>query len=496
MALVSVWQHDHPRHPAGPPLVDGHVDVVVVGGGITGVTTALLLGRAGKSVLLVEARHLGSGTTGGSTAKISLLQGTRLSRISRRQPPEIVGHYVTANAEAQAWLARFCEDHDVELQVRPAYTYATTDHGRRLAQREHQAAADAGLPVSWVTESELPFAITGAVRLPGQLQVDPLDLLEALAVEAAGHGVRIVEGARVQKVRGRAPCRVETDAGTATADTVVVATNLPILDRGGYFARLKPSRSYGLAYRTPEPAVTGMYLSSDRSTRTIRDGVRSGDPILVVGGEGHTTGRGGSTAARLDTLRDWTAEHFPTAVETHAWSAQDYVPAHGLPVVGPLLPGLDEIVVAGGFSKWGLTNGVAAALALSSRLLGGRTDWADAMSSWSVRELTGLPTGAWVNAEVGLELTRGWVAPLLHTGVGPAPAEGSAVVRYDRLGTPTAQSRVGGVERRVSGVCTHLGGILRWNDAESSWDCPLHGSRFAPDGAVLEGPATCALAQR
>ncbi len=495
MPLTSVWQAAHPRSPA-PPLVEGHVDVVVVGGGITGLTTALLLGRAGKRVLLIEARYAGAGTTGGSTAKVSLLQGTQLSRISRRHSTDVVRQYVTANREGQAWLAQFCDEHDVETQQRPAYTYATTQHGVSSAKSELEVAEKAGLPVSWVKESELPFSIAGAVRLNGQLQIDPLDLVEALALQAAAHGVRIVEGARVRKVRGKGPCRVETDAGTATADTVVIATNLPILDRGGFFARLKPARSYALAFRTPEAAVTGMYLSADRTSRSLRDGVYDGGPMLMVGGEGHTTGRGGPTSRRLDTLRDWTAEHFPQATETHAWSAQDYVPAHALPVVGPLLPGQDEILVAGGFSKWGLTNGVAAALALSSRVLGGRMDWADAMASWSRHELTGLPTGALTNAEVGLEMTRSWLEPLIHSRPGPAPEEGAGLVRYDRIGTPTAQSRVGGVERRVSGVCTHLGGVLRWNDAEASWDCPLHGSRFGPDGQVLEGPATCGLDSR
>ncbi len=496
MPLVSVWQDTHPHSPAAPPLVEGHFEVVVVGGGITGLTTALLLGRAGKRVLLIEARHVGAGTTGASTAKVSLLQGTQLSQIASRHSTDVVRQYVAANTEAQAWLAQFCEAHDVETQVRPAYTYATTQSGLSAAKRELDVAERVGLPVGWVTESELPFAISGAVRLRNQLQVDPMDLLEALAQEAAAHGVRIVEGARVQKVRGKRPCRVETDAGTVMADSVVIATNVPILDRGGFFARLKPARSYALAFRTPEPAVKGMYLSSDRTSRSLRDGVHDAAPMLLVGGEGHTTGRGGPTSQRLDTLRDWTAEHFPKATETHAWSAQDYLPAHSLPVVGPLLPGQDEILVAGGFSKWGMTNGVAAALALSSRLLGGRMDWADAMASWSRHELTGLPTGAWTNAEVGLEMTRSWLRPLTHPGPGPAPAEGAGVVRYDRVGTPTAQSVVGGVERRLSGVCSHLGGIVRWNDAEASWDCPLHGSRFGPDGAVLEGPATCGLDPR
>ena len=311
MPLTSVWHDAHPHSPAAPPLVEGDVDVVVVGGGITGLTTALLLGRAGKRVMLIEARHVGAGTTGGSTAKVSLLQGTQLSRISRRHSTDVVRQYVEANQEGQAWLAQFCDEHDVETQVRPAYTYATTQHGVTSAKRELAVAEEVGLPARWVTDTDLPFKIAGAVRLTEQLQVDPMDLLEALSLEAAAHGVQIVEGARVQKVRGKGPCRVETDAGTVTADTVVIATNLPILDRGGFFARLKPARSYALAFRTPEQAVTGMYLSSDRTSRSLRDGVHDGEPMLMVGGEGHTTGRGGPTSRRLDTLRDWTAEHFP-----------------------------------------------------------------------------------------------------------------------------------------------------------------------------------------
>jgi len=498
MTLTSLWQDRHPRSSGSPTasVLEGSTEVVIVGGGITGLTAAVLLGRAGKAVTLLEARRIGDGTTGGSTAKVSLLQGTQLSRIARRHPAETVQQYVEANAEGQAWLARFCDDHGVATQRRPACTYAHTASGRRAAQREVDVARAAGLHVEWRDELSLPFETQGGAWLADQLQVDPMELLGALEVQAHAHGVDVLEGVRVTRVRDRGPVRVVTERGTLTADTVLLATNMPILDRGGFFARMSPARSYGLAFRTPSPAVDGMYLSADRPSRSLRDAPDDDGTLLLVGGEGHTTGRGGATSVRLDTLRDWTLEHFPTAEETHAWSAQDYVPAHALPYAGPVLPGAEQVLVAGGYSKWGMTNGVAAALALTGRILDGQMQWAEVFHPWHSHELRGLPQGALVNAEVGVEMARGWLRPLRHLGTGPTPTEGDGVVSYDRLGTPTAEAAADGKDRRLSAVCTHLGGIVRWNDAERSWDCPLHGSRFDVDGEVLEGPATCGLRSR
>lgn len=495
MTLRSVWWDRNDLPDAEPATLSGEWDVIVVGGGLTGLTVAALLARAGRSVAVVEARHLGAGTTGRSTAKVSLLQGTHLSQVARRHSSAVLQSYAEANRAGLSWLDRFCREHGVECEPRPAYTYATSAGGESAARSELEALHTVGLDAAtWVEHPPLPFPTRGAVMLPDQRQLDPVGLVAALAAEARRHGAVIVEGARVRRVRGHDPVRVVTEHGTASADLVVVATNMPILDRGGFFARATPQRSYALAFRTEHPTVDGMYLSADRPTRSLRDA--DGGRMLLVGGDGHRTGAATSPARHLESLRSWTHHHFPGAVETHAWSAQDYATTSGLPYVGPVLPGAEHLLVAGGYSKWGLTNGVAAALAIADRVLGDRQPWASAFEPWSARELPGLPGAALANLEVGVELVGGWLRPLRRVGAGAAPAEGGGQVRYDRPGPPTATARVGGAEQAVSAVCTHLGGVLRWNDAESSWDCPLHGSRFDTDGSVLEGPATCGLRRR
>ena len=468
MTRISLWQDRHPRTPSsGDVTVGGRYDAAVVGAGLTGLTTALLLGRAGLSVVLLESAYVGAGTTGRSTAKVSCLQGTQLSTISAKHSTSVVQSYVDAQREGLAWLAQFCADHDVTVQRRDAVTYAYSAGGESRARGELELARAAGLPVRWDADLALPFPTRGGVRLPDQLQVDPLDLLEALALEAAAHGVHLVEQARVTGVAGTGPTRITTAAGPVEADRVVVATNMPILDRGGFFARMEPARSYSLAFGTPTPFVDAMYLSADQPSRSLRDAVGRDGPVLLVGGNGHKVGAAVDTRRRIEELRSWTLEHWPDAVETHAWSAQDYVPHHALPFAGPILPGSD-IMVAGGFSKWGMTNAVAAALALTGRILGGHQPWAEVFATWSRHEVPGLARAALVNGGVGWELARGWAGALAGRSV-----------------------RTDGVSR----VCTHLGGIVRWNEAERSWDCPLHGSRFDEDGPVLEGPAVCGLRQ-
>ena len=494
--MQSLWLDRPPSpFPAAEPDADAEFDVVVVGAGLTGLTTAVLLARAGMSVAVIEARQIGAGTTGHSTAKVSVLQGTRLSTIRHRHSAAIARQYVEANVEGQQWLRRYCENHDIALQTRSAYTYAATTDGLDDARRELAATQEAGLDTRWVSDTELPYQVLGAVELPDQYQIDPLDVLSGLAEDLVGRSGHLFAGQRVRAVRTGERVTVRTDSATVHAVTVVLATGVPIMDRGGFWARLQPMRSYAAAFQMAGPVPQGMYLSADSPTRSIRSAPRGAEELLLTGGNGHVVGRADHPAAHVRDLIDWTTRRFPGAEPTHTWSAQDYHADHDLPFIGPLTPGHDQVLVATGFDKWGLTLGVASGLALSSRILGGRTEWANALETWSTREVSGAGPAIKANVSVGAEMVGGWARSLLSPRDERPPAPGQGRVERHQV-NPEAVCTVDGRTLRRSAVCTHLGGIVTWNDAELSWDCPLHGSRFAPDGSVLEGPATKDLPTR
>ncbi len=471
-------------------------DVVVVGAGITGLVTAVLLARGGKDVLALEARSAGAVTTGNTTGKISLLQSTMLSKIIARHGADVARDYVRGNREGQDWLLGYCQTNNVSVQREDAYTYAQSAKEVPSARAELTACRLAGLDAEWDDDAGVPFPYHGGVRLADQAQFDPMPMLDSLTEELISHGGRLVEGARVRGVSqhgDRLRLRVQAGQDEVFVDTAqcVLATGIPILDRGGFFARLKPSRSYSFAFKVPGQITRPMFISAGSPTRSVRYSPVGGgdDERLIVDGAGHTVGRKSPTA-ELQELSSWAQTHFPGAVATHQWSAQDYTPIDRLPYVGSILPRHEKLFVATGFNKWGLSAGAAAALVLSKRILGGRMEWERAFAAWSPHEVTGLTSAVTSNLEVGFHLTKGWLAPVTRSG--------SSVSRRGGVvsGPPwhlQAHSSVDGVQHRISPVCPHLGGIVNWNEADKSWDCPLHGSRFAPDGTLLEGPATRGL---
>lgn len=488
---ASLWARTAPAvsHPALAGDLD--VDVAVVGGGVTGLTTALLLQRDGARVAVLEGSVVAGGTTGWSTAKVSVLHGALYQWIERARGTDAAATYAAANQAGLALVRELVSTLgiDCDWSDEPAYTYAAGEAHAGVVDAEYEAARRAGLAVTRTVETGLPWPVAAAVRLEGQAQLHPVRYVQALARAVVDGGGSVFEHTRAHDVDGRT---VVADGGRVRAEHAVVCTLLPFLDRGGYFAKAHPTRSYAVAARADEP-VRGMHLSVDEPSRSVRNAF--GGTWLVLGGGGHPTGRGGRTLGHYEELEAWARRHFTVRELGPRWSAQDYLPVDHVPYVGRMARGGERLWVATGFQKWGFTNSAAAAVMLSDAIAGRDNPWAHLFDAR--RRDVAASASAFVteNAKVAGHLVGDRVANLLPRSA-DVLAPGEAGIVRSGGETVAAYRDETGTLHAVAPACTHMGCLVSFNDAERTWDCPCHGSRFGLDGRVLQGPATDPLERR
>ncbi len=487
----SLWVRTTPA-PSFPPLDrDITVDVAVVGAGIAGLTVARMLAGEGATVAVVDAGPVGAGVTGYTTAKITSLHTLIYASLRKSFGIERTAAYAAANQAAVQTVRDMASADGIEcdLEEAPAFTYTLDDGQVESIEKEVDAAQEAGLTATFTTDTELPYSVKAAIRVGEQAQFHPRKFCLGLADAIVGAGGAVHAHTRALTLDDGHV--LHTDGGTVRAEAVIVATHIPFVDTGGYFGRMEPKRSYAVAARPRGERPRGMYISADEPTRSIRS---TADGWLVLGGEGHKVGHDADTTERYASLEAWAAEHFDTEPIEHRWSAQDYAPADGLPYVGRL-PGLDGAFVATGFGKWGMSNGVAAALILTDLVQGRPNPWAEAFDSTRLAPKQSVKDVLMANVDVVKRFVGDRIAGLRTPAADDLePGSGGLVSLGDE--TVAAFRDEDGTLHAVSPTCTHLGCRVSFNTAERSWDCPCHGSRFDVDGHVLQGPAVKDLAPK
>jgi glycine/D-amino acid oxidase-like deaminating enzyme/nitrite reductase/ring-hydroxylating ferredoxin subunit len=478
---------------------DLSVDVAIVGGGITGVTAALLLKRAGLRVAVLESRRIGSGETNKSTAHLTEVLDLRFRKLVSRFGVEGARLAVRGQEAAITRIRSFVDELgiDCDLQARPGYLFAVTDAEVRELDEEHQAASRIGLPHTVEAAAPLPFAVKRALRFEAQAQFHPRAYLEALAAAIPGDGSHVFEMTHVQDVTDGEPCRVETDRGVVTAREVIVASGVPVINRFLIHLKLAAYRSYAVAVANPAAAPNGLFWDLADPYHYVRTQVVGGVPYLIVGGEDHKVGERDDTTAAFDRLEAYVHAHFgraPAATD-YRWSGQIIQSADGLPYVGRNSLS-KHVFVATGFAGNGITGGTLAALVLTDQIRHAANPWTELLDATRIKPLASAAAVVSENLTFPKHLIGDRAGrSARHDGLSAiAPGQGAVVaigkeklaVYRDGQGTLTA----------LSPVCTHLGCHVRWNTAETTWDCPCHGSRFAPTGAVLNGPALQALQRK
>jgi glycine/D-amino acid oxidase-like deaminating enzyme/nitrite reductase/ring-hydroxylating ferredoxin subunit len=489
-APKSYWIASTPT-PSFPRLEEPvDVDVAVLGAGIAGITAATLLKQAGKTVALLESREVLRGVTGHTTAKLTSGHTLVYSAITSIFGPDEARLYAQANEAAIQYVRRVTDERGIDCDLETAVNYVYTESRDEVEtiQSEVAAAKAAGLDVSFVDETPLPFPIAAAVRQENQAQFHARKYLLPLVDSIPGDGSHVFQETRALSVADGEPCRVETDRGDVRARDVIVATHLSILDRGLFFAKTSPKRSYVLGIPADQASVPdGMFISTETPIHSVRSTPLDGRRLLLVGGEGHKAGQEKDSRRRYAALEAWARSRFDVAEVEYRWSTQDNYSADRVPFIGKLTGRADHVYVATGFGGWGMSNGTVAGMILSDAILGRPNAWAQLYDSTRMPRLRGLGRLAKENANAG----KRWVADRLPGRKGTVddiPAGEGGIVELNGERAAIYKDEQGALTA-LSPVCTHLGCIVSWNTAEKSWDCPCHGSRFDTSGAVIQGPA-------
>lgn len=491
---LSPWIATAPPSSLPPGELPRDADVAVLGAGVVGLTTAVLLQRAGHRVVVVEAGRVGRGVTGHSTVKATVAQGTVLTRITERLGDDAARVYAQVNAAGLRRIRSLVDELGVECDLVPAphVLYARGAESVDAVRTETRIAAACGLAVEETGAVPLPFEVPAAASFPDQLSLHPVRYLLGLARALVAAGGTLVEGVRATGVRDDDPCVVSTRVGELRAGHVVVATHVPFLDRGLHFAKLTHHRAYGVAAVLPDGVDVGMTLTVDQPTRSTRAVDLDGERLVIVVGEGHPVGEDGDTSRRWRALADWAAQHLGAGPVRYTWSTQDASTPDGLPYVGRLTPGTDRLLLATGFAGWGMTNGTAAAEVLADHVAGRDNPWADTLDARRFNLPRTAGTLAAQNARVAVHAVGDRLRHLTAGRPENLPPGRAAVLRVGARHLACYRDDAGALHA-VSARCTHLGCLVAWNEGERSWDCPCHGSRFDHTGAVLQGPAVSPL---
>ena len=492
MDTTSVWRAAAPESGFALLESDLTTDVLIIGGGITGVTLALLLAREGRSVVLLEADSLGSGSTGNSTGNLYETLSQGMASIAQRWGRDVARDVLAQRRAAVDFIESHARESDFGFRRCAHFLYAISEERREQIGREFEALSLAGARVRLdaAVPAPLPKPAGDVLVLQNQAQFQPQAYVTHLATLALHAGAQLHEHSRVVELDHRAK-RAATTAGTVQAREIVLASHSP---KGFHLvqAEMPVHREYGIARHLgaadPGPGIFWFRGNEGLSVRTLD---ARGQRYLICVGQEHKIGSHNAKAS-LMALEMIAEKHFGVAGAAHRWSAQNYRPADGLPYIGRDASGS---FIATGFATDGLVWGTVAAQIIARQLMGERPEFGELCQPTRFSPVKGGKAMLEENITTLTALVRDYLTHRQEQHLSSLAPGDSAILEADGDSFAAYRDEAGELFA-VSPVCTHLGCKVHWNSVETSWDCPCHGSRFRPDGTVIEGPAIAPLRRK
>jgi glycine/D-amino acid oxidase-like deaminating enzyme/nitrite reductase/ring-hydroxylating ferredoxin subunit len=474
-------------HSFAPLSNDIHVDVAILGGGITGLTAAAHLKAAGLRVAVLEAGEIGAGTTGYTTGHLDATSDLPLARMILDFGQSQAAAIAQALREAVDQIEDRCRDWpECEFKRIPSFQFTESAEG--LDDLQQQVAAARKLRYdSWFTRNvPLPFPSVGAMQTANQGRFHSVHYLRRLARLVHGEGSAVYENTTAMPPREKKPAVVETDGGRVTANAVFVATHSPFLGISQFEFRVFPYQSYVIAARVEDAVADALYWDDANPYHYLRL-ASSNDPHLVlIGGADHKTGQDDDERGRFADLERYALDRFGVRSIEHRWSAQYFIPADGLPHIGRV-PGTEHLYMATGFAGVGLTWGTVAGTLVARMICGERHPLAETLNPGRLTLMASAQEVILENLNVIQRFAVDRFAGGSHVSDDEiAPGTGRIVSRHGRK--IAVYRDPAGALFRFSPVCSHAGCIVHWNDAERTWDCPCHGGRYTAEGRRFSGP--------
>ena len=488
----SYWL-DSTELPAFPSVQEDYeTEVVIIGGGISGIMTAYLLTRKGYRVALVEAERLMNGTTGYTTAKLTSQHGLIYDQLLQKEGEKTAKLYYEANEAAIQYVKKLISEKglDCDFSEEQAYVFAEDEEQKKEVKKEAEAYQKIGIDGGFIDDIPLDVHNLGAVVMNHQAQFNPVKFLKPLVEEIVAKGGRIFENTRVEDiVSNKRPVAVTREGRKVEGNYLVVCSHYPFFDKEGYYyARLSPNRSYSIAAETDKDYPGGMYVNAGQPARSLRSIQLNGTKLVLAGGYGHYVGHEQNTEEKYTQLYQFVDQTFGVKKIPYRWSAQDPATLDQIPYIGKYSTEMENVFVATGYRKWGMSSGVLAGKLLTDLISGTNNQYAEMFSPLRQIKETNMKNLLKESFHVGKMFAEDKAEKPAGQFTDLQIDEGK-VINYN-------EQRAGAYRDEqenfhiVDTTCTHMGCETHWNNAERTWDCPCHGSRFSYKGDVVEGPAT------